>query len=100
MRAPAPRPESSPAGAGAAAAAAECWCCADAWCVCVCLCLWWWWWWLGARAVQVSAENLTSGGLSTVLGIDLQGCFHMSKAALPHLKRSGMQPGGDAVTHS
>jgi len=46
---------------------------------------------------MVSAENLTSGGLSTVLGIDLQGCFHMSKAALPHLKRSGMQPGGDAV---
>mmetsp|Transcript_118016 Transcript_118016/g.252055 ORF Transcript_118016/g.252055 Transcript_118016/m.252055 type:complete len:331 (+) Transcript_118016:27-1019(+) len=42
---------------------------------------------------MVSAENLTPGGLSTVLGIDLQGCFHMSKAALPHLKKTGPSDG-------
>ena len=42
---------------------------------------------------MVSAENLTSGGLATVLGIDLQGVFHMSKACLPHLKETGRKDG-------
>eukprot|EP00943_MAST-04B_sp_MAST-4B-sp1_P002469 g2469.t1 len=42
---------------------------------------------------MVSSENLTPGGLATVLGIDLQGCFHMSKAALPHLKITGVKTG-------
>eukprot|EP00299_Pterocystis_sp_00344_P003427 c1408_g1_i1.p2 GENE.c1408_g1_i1~~c1408_g1_i1.p2 ORF type:complete len:289 (-),score=63.92 c1408_g1_i1:26-892(-) len=34
----------------------------------------------------VSAEDLTSNGLATVLGIDLQGTFNMCKACLPFLK--------------
>jgi peroxisomal 2,4-dienoyl-CoA reductase len=38
---------------------------------------------------MTSAENLTPNGFATVLGIDLQGCFHMSKATLPHLKKVG-----------
>jgi len=42
---------------------------------------------------MVSAENLTPGGLATVLGIDLQGVFHMSKACLPHLKKTGATDG-------
>ena len=46
---------------------------------------------------MVSAENLTPGGLATVLGIDLQGCFHMSKAVLPHMKVTGPQTGAVIV---
>lgn len=42
---------------------------------------------------MTSSENLTPNGLATVLGIDLQGCFHMSKAALPHLKKTGVETG-------
>lgn len=40
---------------------------------------------------MVSAEKLTPNGLATVLGIDLQGCFNMSKACLPYLKKSGSE---------
>eukprot|EP00301_Raphidiophrys_heterophryoidea_P009906 c14918_g1_i1.p1 GENE.c14918_g1_i1~~c14918_g1_i1.p1 ORF type:complete len:300 (+),score=85.88 c14918_g1_i1:56-955(+) len=36
----------------------------------------------------VSAEDLTPGGLNTVIGIDFQGCFNMCKAALEPLKKS------------
>eukprot|EP00295_Goniomonas_pacifica_P043713 CAMPEP_0175918056 /NCGR_PEP_ID=MMETSP0108-20121206/11682_1 /TAXON_ID=195067 ORGANISM="Goniomonas pacifica, Strain CCMP1869" /NCGR_SAMPLE_ID=MMETSP0108 /ASSEMBLY_ACC=CAM_ASM_000204 /LENGTH=296 /DNA_ID=CAMNT_0017240661 /DNA_START=1 /DNA_END=891 /DNA_ORIENTATION=+ len=36
----------------------------------------------------VAAEDLTPKGLATVLGIDLQGCFHMCKAALEPLKQA------------
>ena len=32
---------------------------------------------------MVPTENLSPGGFSTVVGIDLQGVFHMSKASLP-----------------
>jgi 2,4-dienoyl-CoA reductase [(3E)-enoyl-CoA-producing], peroxisomal len=39
------------------------------------------------------SESLTPNGLATVLGIDLQGCFHMSKACLPHLKKVGPTTG-------
>jgi len=46
---------------------------------------------------MVSAENLTAGGLATVLGIDLQGCFHMAKAALPHMKKTGPTNGACIV---
>lgn len=46
---------------------------------------------------MVSAEHLTPNGLATVLGIDLQGCFHMSKAALPHMKRTGPNDGACIV---
>jgi len=46
---------------------------------------------------MVSTENLSSNGLATVLGIDLQGCFHMSKAALPHLKHTGPSDGACIV---
>ena len=42
---------------------------------------------------MVSAENLSAGGLETVLGIDLQGMFHMSKACLPHMKVHGPEEG-------
>ena len=42
---------------------------------------------------MVSTENLTPGGFSTVLGIDLQGVFHMSKACLPYLKTTGRTDG-------
>ena len=42
---------------------------------------------------MVSAEGLTPGGLATVLGIDLQGVFNMSKACLPHLKKTGRAEG-------
>merc|ERR1711991_858795 len=42
---------------------------------------------------MVSSENLSPGGFATVLGIDLQGCFHMSKAALPHMKITGPNTG-------
>jgi len=42
---------------------------------------------------MVPAENLTPNGYATVLGIDLQGCFHMSRAALPHLKVTGPTDG-------
>jgi peroxisomal 2,4-dienoyl-CoA reductase len=42
---------------------------------------------------MVSAESLTPGGLATVLGIDLQGSFHMSKAVLPHMKKTGPSDG-------
>lgn len=35
------------------------------------------------------AENLSPNGFGTVVDIDLKGTFHMSKAALPHLKASG-----------
>ena len=42
---------------------------------------------------MVSAEELTPNGLSTVLGIDLQGMFHMSKACLPHMKTTGPTDG-------
>ena len=42
---------------------------------------------------MVSTENLTPGGLATVLGIDLQGVFHMSKSCLPHLKKTGKTDG-------
>ena len=46
---------------------------------------------------MVSAENLTPGGLSTVLGIDLQGMFHMSKACLPHMQETGPTDGACIV---
>ena len=46
---------------------------------------------------MVSTENLTSGGFSTVLGIDLQGVFHVSKACLPHLKHTGRSDGSVIV---
>jgi 2,4-dienoyl-CoA reductase [(3E)-enoyl-CoA-producing], peroxisomal len=46
---------------------------------------------------MVSSENLSPNGLSTVLGIDLQGSFHMSRACLSHLKKTGAQSNGDAV---
>jgi peroxisomal 2,4-dienoyl-CoA reductase len=46
---------------------------------------------------MVSTENLTSGGFSTVLGIDLQGVFHMSKSCLPHLKQTGRTDGSVIV---
>ena len=42
---------------------------------------------------MVSSENLSPGGFATVLGIDLQGCFHMSKAVLPHMKVTGPKTG-------
>lgn len=42
---------------------------------------------------MVSAEQLTPNGYATVLGIDLQGCFHMSRAALPHMKVTGPDDG-------
>ena len=42
---------------------------------------------------MVSAEQLTANGYATVLGIDLQGCFHMSRAALPHMKVTGPTDG-------
>ena len=42
---------------------------------------------------MVSTEELTPNGLATVLGIDLQGCFNMAKAALPHLKKAGAEHG-------
>jgi peroxisomal 2,4-dienoyl-CoA reductase len=35
------------------------------------------------------AENLSPSGFSAVVDIDLKGTFHMSRAALPHLKRHG-----------
>jgi len=46
---------------------------------------------------MVSAENLTPGGLATVLGIDLQGVFHMSKACLPYLKAAGQEHGNAVI---
>eukprot|EP00747_Dinoflagellata_sp_TGD_P186306 gnl/TRDRNA2_/TRDRNA2_43279_c0_seq1.p2 gnl/TRDRNA2_/TRDRNA2_43279_c0~~gnl/TRDRNA2_/TRDRNA2_43279_c0_seq1.p2 ORF type:complete len:332 (-),score=75.59 gnl/TRDRNA2_/TRDRNA2_43279_c0_seq1:72-1040(-) len=46
---------------------------------------------------MVSAENLTPNGLATVLGIDLQGCFHMAKAVLPVMKRTGPTDGACIV---
>jgi len=42
---------------------------------------------------MVPSEQLTPNGYATVLGIDLQGCFHMSRAALPHLKVTGPTDG-------
>ena len=41
----------------------------------------------------VPAEALSPNAFATVLGIDLQGCFHMSKAALPHMQRTGPSDG-------
>eukprot|EP00940_MAST-03C_sp_MAST-3C-sp2_P000809 g809.t1 len=38
---------------------------------------------------MVSAEQLSPNGLATVLGIDFQGSFHMSKAVLPYMKKTG-----------
>src|SRR5436853_331957 len=35
------------------------------------------------------AENLSPNGFGTVVDIDLKGTFHVSKAALPHLKVQG-----------
>lgn len=35
------------------------------------------------------AEELSPNGFGSVVDIDLKGTFHMSKAALPHLKRQG-----------
>src|SRR5258706_10492546 len=35
------------------------------------------------------AENLSPNGFGTVVDIDLKGTFHVSKAALPHLKARG-----------
>lgn len=35
------------------------------------------------------AENLSPNGFGAVVDIDLKGTFHMSKAALPHLKATG-----------
>jgi peroxisomal 2,4-dienoyl-CoA reductase len=35
------------------------------------------------------AENLSPNGFGTVVDIDLKGTFHVSKAALPHLKAQG-----------
>jgi NAD(P)-dependent dehydrogenase (short-subunit alcohol dehydrogenase family) len=32
-----------------------------------------------------------------VIGIDLQGVFHMSKACLPHLKKSGLASGDSII---
>ena len=46
---------------------------------------------------MTSSETLSPNGLATVLGIDLQGSFHMSKACLPHLKKTGSRSNGDAV---
>ena len=46
---------------------------------------------------MTSSETLSPNGLATVLGIDLQGSFHMSKACLPYLKKTGSQSNGDAV---
>lgn len=42
---------------------------------------------------MVSSENLSPNGLSTVLGIDFQGSFHMAKAVLPHMKKVGPRDG-------
>ena len=49
---------------------------------------------------MVSAENLTPNGLATVLGIDLQGCFHMAKAVLPHMKVNGPTDGAAIINIS
>ena len=46
---------------------------------------------------MVSAEQLTPGGFGTVLGIDLQGCFNVSRACLPHMKRTAPRDGGVIV---
>lgn len=46
---------------------------------------------------MVNAENLSPNGLATVLGIDLQGSFHMSKAVLPHMKKTAPADGGCIV---
>jgi peroxisomal 2,4-dienoyl-CoA reductase len=35
------------------------------------------------------AENLSSNGFGTVVDIDLKGTFHVSRAALPHLRANG-----------
>jgi len=40
-----------------------------------------------------SAEGLSAKGFETVIGIDLQGSFHMCKAAFPYLKATGPQDG-------
>jgi len=49
---------------------------------------------------MVPAEQLTPNGYATVLGIDLQGCFHMSRAALPHMKVTGPTDGAVIVNIS
>jgi len=36
-----------------------------------------------------AAENLSPNGFGVVVDIDLKGTFHVSRAALPHLKRQG-----------
>lgn len=41
-----------------------------------------------------SAEELTPNGFKTVIEIDLQGCFFMSKACFPHLKNAQARGGG------
>ena len=46
---------------------------------------------------MVSSEKLSPNGLATVLSIDLQGSFHMSKACLPFLKKTGARRNSDAV---
>jgi peroxisomal 2,4-dienoyl-CoA reductase len=49
---------------------------------------------------MASLEQLTPGGLATVLGIDLQGCFHMCKAVLPHMKKTGPAEGACIINIS
>eukprot|EP00939_MAST-03C_sp_MAST-3C-sp1_P004688 g4688.t1 len=46
---------------------------------------------------MVSAEELSPNGLATVLGIDFQGSFHMSKAVLPFMKKTGPKDGAVIV---
>lgn len=46
---------------------------------------------------MASAEALSPNGLATVLGIDLQGCFHMAKACLPVMKRTSLVDGAVIV---
>ena len=45
---------------------------------------------LGSSAILESCSALP---VATVLGIDLQGVFHMSKSCLPHLKKTGATDG-------
>lgn len=40
-----------------------------------------------------AAEDLSAGGFKTVNEIDVQGCFNMCKACLPHLKKTGAESG-------
>ena len=45
------------------------------------------------RPLICHSPRLFANGLATVLGIDLQGCFHMATGCLPHMKRTSMTDG-------